>query len=153
VGTTEAGSAICYCLHDGFPEAPYSDTCDVNPRGTVALCSEEAFLLAPTGEPEGFVPYASEAIWRPSSPPLQESLHVSAPAVATADVDPPDLWAGISDSALNEMLDTMEARMEQESNRAPSPATEDDEPCTFGLQRGICRCCGELTIEPDEAAY
>jgi hypothetical protein len=31
--------------------------------------------------------------------------------------------------------------------------SEEDEPCTFGLQRGICRCCGELTIEPDEAAY
>jgi len=114
VGTTEVGRAICYCMHDGMPLDHYSDTYPVNPRGTVALTQEEALMLGANGEPDGFVPYASQDIWRPDR---------TAPSV-------------------DEVYETQSVGHE-----------DSEEPCTFGMERGICRCCGELTIERDEAAY
>jgi hypothetical protein len=120
VAAIPAGTAICYQLHDGFPDASYSATYQVNPRGTVRLSHEEALLLGPTGEPDGFIPFESEGIWSPERRTAEE---------------------------LDDELDNYAAERDAEEDlRWP---TDDEEPCSFGVQRGICRCCGELTVEPD----
>jgi hypothetical protein len=130
VAAIPAGTAICYELHDGFPEASYSATYKVNPRGTVRLTQQEALLLSPTGEPDGFIPFESEGIWSPERRTREE---------------------------LDDELDNYAAERYAEEKWIPAAKeeedlswpTDDEEPCTFGMQRGICRCCGELTVEPD----
>lgn len=167
VASTPVGTAICYCMHDGFPEAPYSDTYDVNPRGTVSLTQQEALLLGCEGEPEGFVPYASEGILSYDVPPTDDTDTEDAPVpVPSADTQgnlpsdtqqtPPTVHYLQDISGINLEEDDRESLYGSEADAAEQREHEllyrdyDEEPCTFGRERGICRCCGELTLEPDE---
>jgi hypothetical protein len=43
---------------DGNPSATW------NPRGFIQVAEDEARDLGLTGEPEGFVPYSSQSIWK-----------------------------------------------------------------------------------------
>ena len=73
VASIPAGTAFCYQRTDGFPDAPYSATSHVNPRGTVSLTEEEALRLGATGEPENFVPYNSKNILSYDVPPTEDT--------------------------------------------------------------------------------
>jgi hypothetical protein len=174
VASTPVGTAICYCMHDGFPEAPYSETSQVNPRGTVSLTQQEALLLGPEGEPENFVPYASEDILSYDRPPMDDSDtedgQVPVPSSDTqgnlpsdtqetmpyeAQQTPPTVQHLQDISGVNIEEDDHESLYGSEADAAEQREYDllyreyDEEPCTFGRERGICRCCGELTVEPE----
>ena len=96
------------------------------PADTVSLTQEEA-------------PHASEAIWSPDTqetPPTVHHLH---------DVSGMNLEEDDQESLYGSEADADEQREQEILYRE-----EHEEPCTFGRERGICRCCGELTLEPDE---
>jgi hypothetical protein len=138
VGSTRYGTAMIYnTSHHDFPLEPYSATSEVNPRGTVSLTPDETFQLGPEGEPSWFIPFESEGIWHPERRTAAEMDREL------------DRYASV-----RRELETcrcpacLENRGEEEHDLLRWP-TDDEEPCTFGMQRGICRCCGELTVEPD----
>jgi len=157
VASTPVGTAICYCLHDGFPEAPYSESSQVNPRGTVSLTQQEALLLGPEGEPEGFVPYASEGILSYDRPPTEDTdtEDVPAPAPSSDTQETPPTVQYFQDiSGVNIEEDNHESLYGSEADAAEQREHEllyrdEGEPCTFGRERGLCHCCGEITVEPE----
>jgi hypothetical protein len=93
-----------------------------NNLGTVEVSQEEAEELGFCFEPEGFIPYESQGLWKKETRTVEE---------------------------LNEELDQYMYDGYIQSRNDSREDSDDDRECTVGIREGICKCCGTLTYDKD----